>query len=109
MATTLWYLWQRGKLSQFYNDMNEIEQRRPSTFMQNAICSLFYLIYRKKLNSPLDFVSYNFLFVQVANEKKSKRARYKIAIVMGKSAVLNDMFPGDQRRTIEMLIQYEMK
>jgi len=39
----------------------------------------------------------------------SKRARYKIAIVMGKSAVLNDMFPGDQRRTIEMLIQYEMK
>ena len=109
MATTLWYLWQRGKLSQFYNDMNEIEQRRPSTFMQNAICSLFYLIYRKKLNSPLDLVSYNFLFVQVANENKSKRARYKFAVVMGKSAVLNDMFPGDQRRTIEMLIQYEMK
>jgi hypothetical protein len=109
MATTLWYLWQRGKLSQFYNDMNEIEQRRPSTFMQNAICGLFYLIYREKLNSPLDLVSYNFLFVQVANENKSKRARYKFAVVMGKSAVLNDMFPGDQRRTIEMLIQYEMK
>ena len=71
IATTLWYLWQRGKLSQFYNNMNEIEQRRPLAFMQNAICSLFYLIYWKKLNSPLDFVSYNFLFVQVANENKS--------------------------------------
>ncbi|MEN8232123.1 MAG: hypothetical protein ABFR35_05525 [Thermodesulfobacteriota bacterium] len=61
------------------------------------------------MNSPLDFVWYNFLFVQVANENYTKRARYKIAVVMGKSTVPNDMFPGDQRRTIEMLIQYEMK
>ena len=57
------------------------------------------------MNSPLDLVSYNFLFVQVANENKSKHARYKIAVVMGKSTVPNDMFLGDQRRTIEMLIQ----
>lgn len=93
MATTLWYLWQRGKLSQFYNDMNEIEQRRLSTFMQNAICSLFYLIYRKKLNSPLDLVSYNFLFVQVANENYTKRARYKIAFVMRKNPCHMTCFP----------------
>ncbi len=89
--------------------MNEIEQRQPSAFMQNAICSLFYLIYGKKLNNPLDLVSYNFLYVQVANENKSKRARYKIAVVMRKSTVPNDMFPGDPGRENEMLLRYDMK
>lgn len=54
-------------------------------------------------------MSYNFLFVQVANENKSKHARYKVATIMGKSVVPNDMFPGDQKRTIEMLDQYKSK
>ena len=39
----------------------------------------------------------------------TKCARYKIAITMGKSAVPNDMFPGDTLRADEILIQFEMK
>lgn len=82
---------------------------RPSALMQNAIFSLFYLIYREKLNSPFAFVSYNFLFVQVANENKSKHARYKVATVMGKSVVPNDMFPGEHHRANEMHLHYYKK
>ena len=39
----------------------------------------------------------------------AKCARYRIAIALGKSAVPDDMFPGDQLRANEMLLQYDIK
>jgi hypothetical protein len=36
-------------------------------------------------------------------------ARYMVATALGKSAIPHDMFPGDNRRANEMLIQYDMK
>ena len=39
----------------------------------------------------------------------TKCARYKIASTLGKSALPEDMFPGDHGRATEMLLQYDMK
>ena len=39
----------------------------------------------------------------------TKYARYKIAIAMGRNAVPKDLFPGDHKRSSEILIQYDMK
>ena len=39
----------------------------------------------------------------------TKCARYKIAITMGRSAIPDDMFPGDDRQATELLLHYDMK
>jgi hypothetical protein len=39
----------------------------------------------------------------------AKCARYRVAIVICKKAIPDDMFPGDTRRSSEMLIQYDKK
>jgi len=39
----------------------------------------------------------------------AKCSRYRIAIALGKSGVPDDMFPGDQLRANEMLLQYDIK
>ena len=39
----------------------------------------------------------------------TKCARYKVATTLGKSAVPEDLFPGDHLRASEILIQYEIK
>jgi hypothetical protein len=38
-----------------------------------------------------------------------KCARYKIAITLGKSAVPEDLYPGDIKRAGDILIQYDIK
>ena len=45
MATTLWLALQRGKLSQFDNNINKIQELKEFADMQLVICYLFYLEY----------------------------------------------------------------